>query len=560
MFFLFALWGGKVKSQNTNYSLLKDITGATNNFAVTQPVDSGNIVLAPGFDQPVSSGNFKQQVAEFSADRKEEFFCPGPPIINSFSPISGPVGTVVTITGTGFEPFPANNIVFFGATKATVTAATTTSLTVTVPVGSTYQYITVTTTCNLTAYSSKSFITTFNCNGTITSSSYAQKVDFTSGTKPKWVSLGDLDGDGQADMAVPNQGSNILSIFRNTSIIGTVSFAPRLDIATPSEPNFVSTGDLDGDGKLDLVIPNYTGIGADISIFRNTSVTGSISFASRMDIIAGTNSVTASIGDLDGDGKPDLVITNWSANTLSVFRNTSSVGAISFAPKVDFITGNNPYGVSIGDLDGDGMPDLTVANAFSNTFSVYRNLSSIGTISLAPRVDYTTGTYSVGVSIGDLDGDGKADLAVSNFVSNTVSVFRNLSTTGIVTFAPKVDLITGIGPFSGISITDLDGDGKPDMAVDNYLSNSVSIFKNTGTSGTISFNAKIDFTTGTGPFGLAIGDIDGDNKPELVVPNWNANTVSVLRNTITPIKPSVNISVTPTGSICAGTPRSLLHR
>ena len=112
MFFLFALWGGKVKSQNTNYSLLKDITGATNNFAVTQPLDSGNIVLAPDFDQPVSSGNFKQQVAEFSADRKEEFFCPGPPIINSFSPISGPVGTVVTITGTGFEPFPANNIVF----------------------------------------------------------------------------------------------------------------------------------------------------------------------------------------------------------------------------------------------------------------------------------------------------------------------------------------------------------------------------------------------------------------------------------------------------------------
>jgi gliding motility-associated-like protein len=99
----------------------------------------------------------------------------------------------------------------------------------------------------------------------------------------------------------------------------------------------------------------------------------------------------------------------------------------SYAAKVDFTTGAFPESVSIGDLDGDGKADLAVANGGSATVSVFRNTSTgAGSISYAAKVDFTTGTLPRSVSIGDLDGDGKADLAVANENSNTVSVFGNM--------------------------------------------------------------------------------------------------------------------------------------
>src|ERR1019366_823085 len=136
------------------------------------------------------------------------------------------------------------------------------------------------------------------------------------------------------------------------------------------------------------------------------------------------------IGDIDGDGKPDLAIANWNSNSVSVFRNTSTSGTVSFAAKVDFTTGGNPESVSIGDIDGDGKPDLVLANNASSTVSVLRNTSTSGTVSFAAKVDFATGASPHSVSIGDIDGDGKSDLAVANSSSNTVSVFRNTSTSG----------------------------------------------------------------------------------------------------------------------------------
>ena len=421
------------------------------------------------------------------------------PTITSFIPASGAIGSSVTITGTNFNTTAAQNIVFFGATQAVVTAASATSLTLTVPIGATYQYISVTDLAvGLTAYSAKPFIVTLA--GSIT---FTGKVDFTTGTNPYSVSIGDIDGDGKPDLVVANYGSASVSVLRNTSTSGTVSFAAKADFATGTNPISVSIGDLNGDGKPDLAVANSSS--ASVSVFRNTSTSGSVSFAAKVDLTTGTSPYSVSIGDIDGDGKPDLAVANSSSASVSVFRNTSTSGSItgsSFAAKVDFITGTNPQSVSIGDIDGDGKPDLAVANSSSASVSVLRNTSTSGSItsgSFAAKVDFATGSGPRSVSIGDINGDGKPDLAVANSTGPSVSVFRNTSTSGTITsgsFATKVDFTTGTNPYS-VRIGDIDGDGKPDLAVANYGATSVSVIRQISPPPTITSFTPASACTGT---------------------------------------------------------------
>jgi hypothetical protein len=149
---------------------------------------------------------------------------PFPPTINSFSPTSGPIGTSVTITGTNFSTTAASNIVYFGAVRATVTSATSTSLSVTVPTGATYAPITVTNASTaVTAYSSKPFIVTFNTSQSLSASSFSTKVDFTAGLAPWNVALGDIDGDGKPDLASANGNGSTVSVYRNTSASGSIT-------------------------------------------------------------------------------------------------------------------------------------------------------------------------------------------------------------------------------------------------------------------------------------------------------------------------------------------------
>jgi len=143
-------------------------------------------------------------------------------------------------------------------------------------------------------------------------------------------------------------------------------------------------------------------------------------------------------------------------NTLTLTATSKLTGAgesVDFALKVDFTVGTGPTGVVLGDLDGDGKLDLAASNyglADGSTVSVLRNTGTTGNMSFAAKVDYTVETGPHGIAIGDLDGDGKLDLVTANYAysggGTTVSVLRNTSTIGNLSFAPKVDLTTGDGP------------------------------------------------------------------------------------------------------------------
>ncbi len=489
------------------------------------------------------------------------------PTITSFTPTSGTIGTLVTITGTNFSPVLSENIVWFGAVRANVTASTTTHLTVTVPAGATYQPISVTVN-GLTGCSSKPFNVTFPSSQVIDASAFETKIGFETGIQPFYSASGDVDGDGKPDLIIANFGAGTISVYRNTSTSGTIelsSFSPKVDFVTGGNPRCIAIGDIDGDGKTDIAvsIQNSNVIG----IFRNISTTGSISsgsFSQRVEISSGNYPASLVIGDIDLDGKNDLIVANYNNNTVSVIKNIGSPGSIttaSFSPKVDFPSGANPWGVVTGDIDGDSKPDIVTANNTAGSVSILRNVSSPGSFganSFSTKIDLVTGNTPYYITLGDIDGDERSDLIVTNYNSNTVTVIRNISSPGSLTtgsFADKIDFTTGSNPYN-VGLSDIDGDGKPDITVINSGSNSVGIFKNTSTSGSIdisSFAPRIDFNIGTPAGGLVVGDIDGDGKPDIAAPNYGSNLVYALRNNLQYLPPPViGIVNQPTCSLATG--------
>src|SRR5439155_1623497 len=173
--------------------------------------------------------------------------------------------------------------------------------------------------------------------------------------------------------------------------------------------------------------------------------------------------LSVAIGDLNGDGKPDLAVGNNGPHSPDTTANTSTVSVLlgngdgTFGGKADYGTGKTAK-VGIGELNGDGKPDLAVANVGDGTVSV---LLGAGDGTFAVQTTYSTGDFSnpYSVAVGDLNHDGRLDLAVANNSPSTVSVLLG---NGDGTFGIKRDYLTGREP-SSVAIVDLNGDGKPDL-------------------------------------------------------------------------------------------------
>lgn len=368
-----------------------------------------------------------------------------------------------------------------------------------------------------------------------------------SGAATNSVMLGDLDGDGQPDLTCVvgnNSAANgfVISFHGNANgTFGDAAFA-----LAGVFPNSSALGDLNGDGLLDVASTNgRTGVNT-VSVLLGQAGGG---LGPKTDYPTGIRPAFSAIGDLDLDGHLDLVTVNPSANTISVLLGLAGGG---FAPKIDYVTGTSPQVVVIADLDRDGRPDLAVANRNSGTLAVFLGLAGGG---FAPRTDYSLGTGLASIAVGDLDGDGRPDVAVGNTNSGVISVLPG-QPGGTLGAQTDYACPAGLTPLD-VAITDLNGDGRMDIAT-----TLGSIFTGTGYLGVFlgaasgGFAPPETYPAGASPTKIAIGDLDGDGRPEVAVSNRGYTSLTVLPNISG--GPSLNhapaIAVSPSLSVPVNTP------
>jgi VCBS repeat protein/flagellar hook capping protein FlgD len=293
---------------------------------------------------------------------------------------------------------------------------------------------------------------------------FPTQVDFQPWTYVSSVALGDLNGDGNLDVVATNY--NAISLGVSVWLGNRNRMIPqRADYVTGARATSVAIGDLDGDSNPDLAVANSASNTVTVLFGNSHGI-----FGSRIDPVTGTGPLSVAIGDFNGDNIPDLAVANSGSNKVSVLLGK---GGRAFKERVDYDTGVSPKWVAIGYLDGDGNPDLAVANSGSNTVSVLLGLPN-GTF----VANGAYGTYSAPacVAIGDLDGDGKADLATANTTQPT-SFVSVLLGNGNGTFATKMDYPSGAGP-DCVAIGDLNHDGKRDLAVADANVGKVSVLLN----------------------------------------------------------------------------------
>jgi hypothetical protein len=371
-------------------------------------------------------------------------------------------------------------------------------------------------------------VTVVNPGGHISNVSYFQIVKteksvklglatYATGPEPYAVATADFNGDGKLDLAVPNVSGTTVSILLGN---GDGTFQTQAQYQAGYAPIAVGVADFNGDGKPDLAVVNNgndsNGQPGTVTILLGN---GDGTFKTGKSYSTGTGPNCVAIGDFNGDGKLDLALSDYNiarGNTVAVLLGK---GDGTFAKYKSYETDSSPEFVVTADVNGDGILDLVTANESTNNVSV---LLGKGDGTFEAHVDYGVGSEPIALAVADVNNDGSPDLAVVDLGADTISILLN---NGDGTFATHVDYATGAFPVS-VAIADFNGDNRQDLAVANQdSSGTVSILLGNG-DGT--FKPHTDLNAGSEPQGIAVGDFNGDGRPDISVVDVFSTEVAVL--------------------------------
>jgi uncharacterized protein (DUF2141 family) len=362
---------------------------------------------------------------------------------------------------------------------------------------------------------------------------------------PTAVAVGDFNGDGKLDVAVADYGNPSTGDNGGVSILlgnsdGTIH--PARLINAGKNPVSIAVGYFNDDGKQDLLLANFgnrsSGGKGNLTLLLGN---GDGTFQPPITLTAGPEPFDLALGDFNNNGKLDFSVTDYSAGVYVSLGD----GDGTFQPPVLFDTGNSPVAIVAHDFNGDAKLDLAVAGfppGSSGPASTVSIMPGNGDGTFAPPIVYhaLVDRGPTSIAAADLCGDGKADLAITTFgcaIDLCISVTSMMLGNGDSTFQPIQTVwftraLSGdIAPFS-IHVTDFTGSGKADLVqiggcLNVYCSktgSSVIVFPGNG-NGT--FQGPLFFSADQGPFALAIGDLNGDGKPDIVVANHGSNDITL---------------------------------
>ena len=304
----------------------------------------------------------------------------------------------------------------------------------------------------------------------------AKGSPFRAGPSPNDLALGDFNEDGNLDVAVANHSVKLVTVLLGDGR-GGFSFAPRSPFAVPSNPHphGIAAADFNGDGRLDLAVDSW-GENKVLVMFGNGDGTFQASGLKFPVGEAPYQRLRAT--DLNEDGRPDLITSNWRGDSLSLLLGDGK-GHFSLAGGSNLTVPPSPFGLAIGDFNGDHHPDIAVVHYSGQASDRSRNGVSVlfgdgsGKFSLAEGSPFPIGHYPPMVVAGDLNGDGLDDIAVPNHLDNTVTIYLGGKTS--LKQAQGSPLSVGQGP-QCVAIADLNGDGKPDLVVSDAGDDAILIF------------------------------------------------------------------------------------
>jgi hypothetical protein len=305
-------------------------------------------------------------------------------------------------------------------------------------------------------------------------------------------------------------GALLMSGVAGTRAAGAASQISFLPVASFPGVGVLPTADLDGDGKLDLIVA-----GAGILSLRYGNGDGSFSPPVDYSLGEGLNGTVAA--DFNHDGALDLAIANISTNQLLVLINR---GHRTFAPAVQYAVGDGPTGVAAADFNGDGRTDLAVSNHRSSNLCVLLNR---GDGTFLPAVFYPGGDHPGAMITADFNGDGKADLAMANIVGSSVLLYFG-NGSGKFTVGDNYP----VGQYSGQLVAgDFNRDGKLDLVTTNWMGSSMSVLFGDGRG---KFRAAEFYPANSYPGMVAAADLDGDGDLDLAFSNGGTGYFTVLQN------------------------------